>query len=197
MIYMKEAMRAFRTGCILSSTVMLGAATEHTFLLLMETIDQSSAHKATFSSVGNERSILRKVNKFRNIIDGMRADLPQVAKEDLDTHFAGILSVIRTFRNESGHHRGRSSTESKRMFNNQPSPLRPSAPSAFIHLPSNPTHDSPGRTGNHSQKPSSFIHPSHQPPRARLNAPRLPEAPPRQKASPSANTSHNTVTSPN
>jgi hypothetical protein len=28
-------------------------------------------------------------------------------KEDLDTHFAGILSVIRTFRNQSGHPTGR------------------------------------------------------------------------------------------
>jgi len=107
MIYVKEAMQAFRAGCILSATVMLGVATEHTFLLLMETIDQNPAHKATFSSVGNERLILRKVNKFRNIIDGMRAGLPQVVREDLDTHFAGILSVIRTFRNESGHPSGK------------------------------------------------------------------------------------------
>src|SRR2546430_10606295 len=44
LIYLKEALQAFRAGCILSSTVMLGVATEHTFLLLLETIDNSAAH---------------------------------------------------------------------------------------------------------------------------------------------------------
>ena len=32
---------------------------------------------------------------------------PAEIREDLDTHFAGILSVIRTFRNDSGHPSGK------------------------------------------------------------------------------------------
>src|SRR5271157_5547463 len=36
LLYLKEAMQSFRTGCLLASTVMLGVATEHTFLLLVE-----------------------------------------------------------------------------------------------------------------------------------------------------------------
>ena len=44
--YLQEAMQAFRTGCILSATVMRGVATEHTFLLLMKTIENSPAHAA-------------------------------------------------------------------------------------------------------------------------------------------------------
>ena len=50
-----------------------------------------------------ERRLLRRFNKFRGIIDALAKGLPPTVKEDLDTHFAGLLSVIRTYRNESGH----------------------------------------------------------------------------------------------
>ncbi|MBZ5570113.1 MAG: hypothetical protein LAN64_20020 [Acidobacteriia bacterium] len=106
LLYLKEAMQAFRTGCILSATVMLGVATEHTFLLLMEKIDQNSTHAANFAAVSRERTILQKVNKFKNILDQHVRSLPPEIKEDIDTHFAGILSIIRTFRNQAGHPTG-------------------------------------------------------------------------------------------
>jgi len=35
------------------------------------------------------------------------ATRPPEIKEDLDTHFMGILSIIRTFRNQSGHPTGK------------------------------------------------------------------------------------------
>ena len=105
--YLKEAMQSFRAGCILAATVMLGVATEHTFLLLLEKIDRSAAHSATFASVAKERTILQKVNKFKAILDQHSRSLPQAVKEDLDTHFAGILSIIRAFRNQSGHPTGK------------------------------------------------------------------------------------------
>jgi hypothetical protein len=105
-LYLKEAMQAFRAGCILAATVMLGVATEHTFLLLVEKIEQSR-HAAIFANVANERTVLQKVNKFKNILDQQCRALPPDVKEDLDTHFAGILSIIRTFRNQSGHPTGK------------------------------------------------------------------------------------------
>src|SRR5205823_3503642 len=101
LLYLKEAMQSFRTGCILAATVMLGVATEHTFMLLIEGIEQNVAYAATFANVGNERTILQKVNKFKNILDQQIRQLPQDVKEDLDTHFAAILSLIRTFRNQA------------------------------------------------------------------------------------------------
>jgi len=105
--YLKEAMQAFMSGCLLSSTVMLGVATEHTFLLLMENVDANTAHGPLFSGISNERSILRKVNKFKKILDQNNSLLPPKVKEDLDTNFTGILSMIRNFRNESGHPSGK------------------------------------------------------------------------------------------
>jgi len=106
LIYLKESMQAFRVGCVLSSTVMLGVSTEHTFNLLMETIDSNPTHKPTYQSVNDQWGILRRVNTFKTILDGQMGSLPRGIKEDLDTHFAGILSVIRNFRNQSGHPSG-------------------------------------------------------------------------------------------
>lgn len=106
MVYLKEAMQAFRVGCVLSSSVMLGVATEHTFDLLMETINNNSTHAATFQGVNKEWGALRRVNKFKTILDTQLKTLPREINEDLDTHFAGILSIIRNFRNQSGHPSG-------------------------------------------------------------------------------------------
>jgi len=107
LLYLKEAMQAFKTGCVLASSVMLGVATEHTFLLLLERIEKNQTHSTTFAAAARERTILQKVNKFRTILDKQASALPHEVKEDLDTHFAGILSIIRTFRNQSGHPTGK------------------------------------------------------------------------------------------
>jgi len=107
MLYLKEAMQAFRTGCILSCSVMLGVATEHTFLLLLDIIEQNQKHKSTYSTVFDQKTILQKINKFKNILEQHSRHLPDYIKEDFDTHFAGVLSVIRTFRNQAGHPTGK------------------------------------------------------------------------------------------
>lgn len=105
-IYLKEAMQSFRVGCLLSSSVMLGVAAEHTFKLLIETVSASS-EKSAYASVEKEKGLLRQVNKFKNIIDQKQKSLPADIKEDFDTRFAGILSIIRTFRNDAGHPTGK------------------------------------------------------------------------------------------
>jgi hypothetical protein len=73
----------------------------------METIDHNPSHAQSFANVNQQRTILQKVNKFRNIIEQNRRSLPSDIQEDLDTNFAGILSIIRNFRNQSGHPSGK------------------------------------------------------------------------------------------
>jgi len=107
LLYVQEALQAFRSGCILSSTVMLGVATEHTFLQVLEAIEQSPTYAKDFAAVAKERTILQKLNKFKNLLDQKSKDLTPEIREDLETHFAGILSIIRTFRNQAGHPTGR------------------------------------------------------------------------------------------
>lgn len=107
LIYMKEAMQAFRVGCLLSSSVMLGVATEHTFLLLMEIIALNVEHNQIAIAVNKEKTILRKINKFKNKLELQIKTFPPEIREDLDTCFSGILSVIRNYRNQSGHPTGK------------------------------------------------------------------------------------------
>ncbi len=84
-----------------------GVATEHTFLLLLEKIDQNPGGAGRFGAVKQQRTILQKVNKFKNILDQEARNLPSEIRENLDTHFTGILSIVRTFRNQSGHPTGK------------------------------------------------------------------------------------------
>jgi hypothetical protein len=106
LVYLQEGMQAFKAGCILSATVMLGVATEHTFMLMLEGVEANPRHEPTYRRALAERMLLPKVNRFKQILDNNVAVLPPQIREDLDTHFAGILSIIRTFRNQSGHPTG-------------------------------------------------------------------------------------------
>ena len=42
LLYLQEAMQSFKSGCMLAATVMLGVASEHSFLLLLEAAEKSS-----------------------------------------------------------------------------------------------------------------------------------------------------------
>jgi len=106
LLYLQEAMQAFKAGCILSATVMLGVATEHTFVQMLEAVEANARHQPTYRRVFAERMLLQKVNRFKAILDNNLGGLSPEIREDLDTHFSGILSIIRTFRNQSGHPTG-------------------------------------------------------------------------------------------
>ena len=108
LLYLQEAMQSFRSGCLLAATVMLGVASEHSFLLLVEAAEGNAKFGSHFSKVSSQRSILQKFRKFRAALEQhVQADLPPELKEDLDVQFDGILSVIRTFRNDAGHPSGK------------------------------------------------------------------------------------------
>lgn len=107
LLYLKEAMQAFRSGCLLSASVMLGVAAEHSFEKLLVTISANPRYESRFKGIHKERSILPKLNKFKGIIDQHIGEFPPEIKEDLDTNFSGIIAIIRNFRNESGHPSGK------------------------------------------------------------------------------------------
>lgn len=106
-LYLKEAMQDFRSNCLLSATVMLGVATEHMFMSLLEVIEKHPKHSITYKNVFKERTLLRRFNKFKALLDQDLKSTPSALQEDIDTTFAGILTVIRAFRNESGHPSGK------------------------------------------------------------------------------------------
>jgi hypothetical protein len=108
LLYLQEAMQSFKSGCMLAATVMLGVASEHSFLLLVESAESSPKYGSHFGNVSKERTVLQKFRKFRAMFEkNVLALLPGQIKENLDIEFDGILSVIRTFRNDSGHPSGK------------------------------------------------------------------------------------------
>jgi hypothetical protein len=106
-LYLRESFQAFRSGCLISSAVMLGVAAEHIFQLFLDQLESSATHANKFKNVCKERSILGKINKFKDIITPDKASFPQDIRESFDTQFLGIQSMIRIYRNESGHPTGK------------------------------------------------------------------------------------------
>jgi len=107
LLYLKEAMQAFLSGCLLSSSVMLGVAIEDAFEDLLEAVDRNSQMQQLFKPAQKERGILRRFNRFWSTLEQHLDLLNSATREDLDTNFRGILSLLRNFRNESGHPSGR------------------------------------------------------------------------------------------
>lgn len=106
-VYLQEAMQSFRIGCLLASSVMLGVATEHTFNKLIEAIDQSGKYKDDYKSVSKEHLISRRLTKFKNVFDSNKKDYPTEICQDFDSQFLCIQTVIKNYRNESGHPTGK------------------------------------------------------------------------------------------
>lgn len=110
-LYLREAMQSFYSGCYLSSSVMLGVASEHTFLKLLEKIGTIEAYKSTFKKAFNEKNISKKFEAFKNRLKQETGNdniiLPDEIKENLDSNLDGIMNTIRRFRNDSGHPSGK------------------------------------------------------------------------------------------
>lgn len=99
-LYLEEALQAFRSNCTLATTVMLGVATEHAFLLLIKAIQKNPVHRRTFSSIKKEWGPLRQASAFCKILDREKHKLPENIREDLSVYLACILALIGNFRNK-------------------------------------------------------------------------------------------------
>lgn len=108
LLYVKEAMQAHMSGCLLSAAVMVGVAIESAFLRLLDTVERNSTWNTTFKNVFEQRTILQKLNKFVALSEQhILKSLPSDVRENFDTDFVGILNMIRNCRNESGHPSGK------------------------------------------------------------------------------------------
>ena len=107
LLYAQEAMQAYLSGCILSATVMIGVAAEDAFDGLLETVETNPAHASTYSGVLKERSVLRRLLRFRETVSKYAHTLPPSIKEGLETNLLGIAELIRNYRNDSGHPSGK------------------------------------------------------------------------------------------
>jgi len=120
-MYMAESLHAYLRGLMLSSTVMLGGASEKTFLLLKESFIAAIADQKRREEVEKKfnaaRGVKHQFDLFREYIEQIRKTLPKNLSDDLSIQLDGIFNFIRTCRNDVGHPSGRKIDRSL-AFNN-------------------------------------------------------------------------------
>lgn len=99
--YTKEAMQAFLVNCLHSSAVMLGVALEYELDRLYETA-QKSVFEPNFRNITNKQWAQPKFLEFVKCLESVKEKQFDEIKKDLDFNKL-IISLIRKYRNESGH----------------------------------------------------------------------------------------------
>jgi len=100
--YLREAISAFYTNCLLSASVMLGIAAESEFLRLLEVAKGSKAYGKYFSRIGDGLSVRAKILRFGEAIKPILTLLPRSATDELGVALNTMQSFIRTARTEAG-----------------------------------------------------------------------------------------------
>ena len=118
-LYLKEAMQDFLVDCRLSSSVLLGVSIEYSLESLYDTINSNERYKDHFKKVRDERSLLSRFTKFKNNLTEINKELPPEIKSDLGPNLDMIVSIIRNYRNESGHPSGKIITRDQCYVNLQ------------------------------------------------------------------------------
>jgi hypothetical protein len=109
--YLQESLHTFRIGCLLSSTIALGCASEKAFLLLVKAYGDALTGTAQkkFRENTEAKMIKRQFDEFsRRAASHLRPLLPADVEADLDVTLSGIFTLLRNLRNEAGHPTGTS-----------------------------------------------------------------------------------------
>ena len=109
-IYLNESLHTFRIGCLLSSTIALGCASEKALLLLIAAyaaaLPESMREKFAKNTEG--RMIKRQFDEFRKMLDGhLKGRLPADLADGLDITLNAVFEMIRSQRNDAGHPTGK------------------------------------------------------------------------------------------
>lgn len=108
-MYVAESLQAYLRGLMLSSTVMLGAASEKGFLLLYDTYLQAvqDPKRKGILQAAQNGFIKTKFEVFQKDFEVIKKTLPRDLREDIDLQLNSIFSLIRLTRNDVGHPSGR------------------------------------------------------------------------------------------
>ncbi len=101
-VYLREAVAAFYTDCLLSTCVMLSVAAESEFLRLLAAAKSSKTYGKYFSRIGDGLNIRAKILRFGEAIKPILFALPDTATDELGDALNTMQAIIRTARNESG-----------------------------------------------------------------------------------------------
>ena len=105
--YLQESLQCYIHGLNKAAAVMLGAASEQSVLLLIESCGESigdAGEKRRFKSdIEKAQSIYRKFAAFDKHLVRVKDSLPIPLKENLDSQLRGVFDLIRSSRNDAGH----------------------------------------------------------------------------------------------
>lgn len=110
LIYLEESLHTFRIGCLLSSTVALGCASEKALLLLIGKYADSlpASMQAKFRKNTEGHLVKRQFDEFTKMLGShLMHHMPGDVKDGLEVALLGVFSMIRTYRNEAGHPTGK------------------------------------------------------------------------------------------
>ncbi len=111
--YVRESLTCYNVGCYLASSVMLGAASEKLFTLLLEAYTDAIADvskREKFRKSIDGVSVSRQYNEFEKKLPdltGKNGALPKDLKVDFDHYIQVIFILIRLYRNYAGHPGGK------------------------------------------------------------------------------------------
>lgn len=107
--YLEESILTFLNNNFFASAVMLGAASEAAFDILLESFlscRQSNDHSKN-DKIRNTLSIKKRFDFLKDEIEKDKKNLPENISKSLDTNFDGIFNIIRLQRNDIGHPTGK------------------------------------------------------------------------------------------
>lgn len=104
--YLSESLNCFRTGTFIASVVMLGVASERTFLLLCDSLFNAIANpteKSKFQKILEYRAIKPKMDWVSDKIQALQKKSPRALPDNVNTMLILIFDFIRYQRNDLGH----------------------------------------------------------------------------------------------
>ena len=109
--YVKEAIDCFNATCYFASVVMLGVASEAAFLEMAGSFAKwkglTDPERQKFAGVlDSRRSCSGKFDAFRRKLSPKRKDLGELS-DCMDIYLDAIFTLIRIYRNDSGHPTGK------------------------------------------------------------------------------------------
>ncbi|WDQ34953.1 hypothetical protein PTQ21_12210 [Paenibacillus marchantiae] len=107
--YMTECLKAYRINLLLSSTIMLGCASEKALLLLIDSFINSfhdeAKRKQIYDKFAN-RMIKRQFDELTRSLTTIQSSIPKDISDGLNNVLLGVFEMIRNYRNDAGHPTG-------------------------------------------------------------------------------------------
>jgi hypothetical protein len=109
-IYLIETLKTYNINLVLSSSIMLGCASEKALSLLIDAFINSHTdptRKKTVTEKFNNKTIKRQFDEFIRSLTTIKDEIPKDIRDGLNNVLLGVFEMIRSYRNDAGHPTGK------------------------------------------------------------------------------------------